>query len=830
MSVALWIASGPVSHPYAIMTCVGGTDAIRGIAYQQAQAVLAALDVLDDLDLGAMRVEGVDDVVDIELFTTAGTVHSAKQVKIRNEKYTWGEAEIVAVLLRWAHLPDASHASFEFLTDGRLGPTGEKVRTALEDAAQGRAQALADLLNEDAAGEVCTALANARVRIDSVGVGALLLRAERQVAAMLPKVRTAEDAREESERAVGALFRLLFDLGGNPNPADRLVTRDQIAATLGVPADQPSSHRWPGVVRARYLNAAGAVQLDGVVAPRVDTQGQLRPTIRHLEAEQGAEPVDASALLLGRGPVTLGGRTGTGKSTTARTLCRDAARMGQVVLLAHAETYLPGRLAALAADAISDLLAEDLPFATGRQALADSEVTVIIDGVSEVPTTVRDALHDDLIASTAAGRGARFILVGRDVAALRAVFPSSVTPASYLMADLDTGRRFELAFRTLLDRFPDHDDQSPEIRSVRTIVAQVEYALGDAAGNPLLFTMGLTLVADGIPFTSPATLYDAFVERLAARTGATDIVIATAALGIVYATLLDSGRRYADPYEWVTLIADAAAKLEVGGSTASPQAIDTAARRSGLISPIGYTQTLAPMHDSFADYLAGTAHARGLAPLPARLRPGDDQRILFAAEIGGVDAELAALVAQDLPFLAVRLAEFDRRTLAEDAPGDVERLLRYLVPRQTGCSVALWRTSDDRVLAVRSNTEQSAWVGETTARRHLETMPAVVLQDGGPLLVAVRLWRQDLLERLRTPPALGSPRPITREQACVALASHAEQAAAATERLITAIAPPGHDSVLAARVGPIGMTATVHSVEGGFRGSTGPCPTVAPMM
>ena len=442
--------------------------------------------------------------------------------------------------------------------------------------------------------------------------------------------------------------------------------------------------------------------------------------------------------------------------------------------------------------------------------------------MSEVPATVRDALHEDLIAPTAAGRGARIILVGRDVAALRAVFPSSLTPVSYLMADLDTGLRFELAFRTLLDRFPDQDDQSPEVRSVRTIVAQVEYALGDAAGNPLLFTMGLTLVAEGIPFTSPATLYDAFVERLAARTGATGIVVATAALGIVYAKLLDSGRRYADPYEWATLIADAATRLEVGGSTASPQAIDTTARRSGLISPMGYTQTLAPMHDSFADYLAGSAHARGLAPLPARLQPGDDQRLLFAAEIGGVDAGLAALVAQDLPFLAVRLAEFDRRTLTEDAPGDVERLLRYLVPRQSECSVALWRTNDDRVLAVRSTTEQSAWVGETTARRHLETMPAVVVQDGGPLMIAVRLWRQDLLERLRTPPALGSPRPITQEQACAALASHAEQAAAATERLITAIAPPGHESVLAARVGPVGMTATVHRAEDGFPGQHWP--------
>jgi hypothetical protein len=800
------------------MTTVGGTDAIRGIAYQQAQALLAALDVLDDPGLGAMRVEGVDDVVDIEIFATDGTLHTAKQVKIRHERYTWGEAEIVTILRRWAQLADAAHASFEFLTDGRLGPTGEKLRDALDEAAQGHRQALANLLQEDGDGPVCANLSNTRLRIDSASVGSLLLRAERQVAAMLVDARTLADAREDSKRAVGTLFQLLFERGGNPDPAHRLLTREQIAATLGVPAGQSPSQRWPGAIRRRYLSAAGAISLDSVVASRVDPQTQMRPLIRHLDSEKGGKNVDASVMLHSGGPVTLAGRTGTGKSTTARTLCRDAALAGHVVLLAHAETYLPGRLAALASDAISDLLAEDLPFATGRQALADSEVTMIIDGVSEVPATVRQALHDDLVAPTAASRGARIMLVGRDVAALREVLPSSVTPASYVMADLDAGQRFELAFRAVFDRSPGHDDQSMEVQSVRTLVAQVDHALGDATGNPLLFTMGLTLVAEGIPFTTRANLYDAFVARLAARAGATNIVVASRALGIVYAKLLTSGRRYADPYEWAELMTEAAARLKVVGAIADPLVLDTAVRRSGLITPIGYTQTLAPIHDSFADYLAGTAHALGLVPLPDRLRSGDDQRILFAAEVGGVDEEMAALVVRDQPFLAVRVSEFDCRNLSEAAPREVERLLCYLLPDETGCSVALWRTDDGRVVAVRSGAAQSEWVDEAAARRHLLTMPSVVVQDGGPLAVAVRLWRQDLLAGLLAPEALGSPWPTTVEQACIALRSHSEQAAAATKQLITAVAPRGHASELAARVGPVGLTATVHPAEAGLRG------------
>jgi hypothetical protein len=800
------------------MARVSGVDTVRGIAYQQAQAVLAALDVLDDLDLGALRVEGVDDIVDIELFTIAGTVHHVKQVKTRVERYAWAEAELVAVLRRWARLPDAARASFEFLTDGRLGPSGEKVQSALEDAAHGCPQALADILGKDATGAACTTLAHARVHVDPVGTGALVLRAERQVAAMLPHACTAADTREQSRRAVGALSRLLFDRAGDPDANARVVTREEIAATLGVPSDQPASQRWPGGVRDRYLDAARALPLDAVVPSLVEAQGRERPAMRRLDVREGGEPLDCSALLLGGGPVILAGRTGTGKSTAARSMCQDAAGADQVVLLAHAETYLPGRLEALTADALSDLLAEDLPFATGRQALADKSMTLVIDGVSEVPALVRDALHDDLIAMVAAGKGARIVLLGRDVAALRGVLPSSVAPACYQMVELDADRQFELAIRIFLSPPPADGEQHPQGEEVRIVVAQVEHALGDAAGNPLLFTMGLTLVADGIPFTSRATLYEGFVARLAERSGAIGIVIAAAALGIVYARLLDQGRRYADPYEWGRLVSDAAAELKAAGLPADRHAIDAAARRSGLITPLGYTQTLAPIHDSFADYLAGAAHARRAARYPARLQAGDDQRVLFAAEIGGVDAALAELAARDQPFLTVRLAAFDRRALTEDAPAEVEALLRHLVPGQGGYPVALWPTADGHVVAVRHNQGQSEWVDESAARHLLEAAPAVVVEDGGPLLVAVRLWRLDLVARLRTQPALSARRPASLAEACATLTAHASQSAVATARLIDAVAPPGHASDLAARIGPVGLTATVRSFTEGIRG------------
>jgi hypothetical protein len=413
----------------------------------------------------------------------------------------------------------------------------------------------------------------------------------------------------------------------------------------------------------------------------------------------------------------------------------------------------------------------------------------------------------------AADAGRRPLPLSRSECALVSQRSSAADPQA-----LDAERRFDLACRTLGGCPAADAEEDQSAYAVRTFVAQVEHALGDAAGNPLLFTMGLTLVSEGIPFTSRATLYQKFVERLAERSGAAGIVIAAAALGIMYTSLLDEGRRYADPYEWAQLLGEVTAELKAAGLPADPEAIDTAARRCGLVTPVGYTQTLAPIHDSFADYLAGAAHARRAVPYPPRLLPGDDQRVLFAAEIGGVGAALALLVARDQPFLTVRLAGFDRRDLTEGAPAEVETLISHLVPSQEDYLVALWRTSDGRVVAVRGGPDRSSWVDESTAHRLSEVAPAVVVEDGGPLAVAVRLWRQDLIARMRNAPALGSRHPTSLEEACSALKAHARQTAAATDRLIGAVAPPGHASVLRARVGPVGLNATVYPSAEGYRG------------
>jgi hypothetical protein len=541
----------------------------------------------------------------------------------------------------------------------------------------------------------------------------------------------------------------------------------------------------------------------------MDNAADIPPLILRWGSFESDEPLPISILFTERHPSILTGRTGMGKTTAGLVLRHDAALEDRVVLLAHAETYLPGRLDALVADAISELVGEDLPAATGRQALNDVNITLVIDGVSEVPEDVQRALHDELLAPVAARRGAQIVVLGRDIAALRAVLPSSVRPLMYQMAVFKDDRLLDLACRALYG-IPAGDVQDVgRLQWTRAIVARVNDVLGDATDNPLVFSMALPLVAANINFTNRASLYKTAIDRLAERTGAVGVAVASAVLAIVYTRLLDHGRRHADPVEWSQVLVDAAEVLAQRGVHCDANSVDAAARRCGLIAPLGWAQILVPIHDSFADYLAGTAHARGHVALPGRLAPGDDQRILFTAEIGGVDADMAALTARDLPFLTVRLADYDRRCLNEDTPGEVESLLQLLAPPDDGRSVRLWRTDNGDVVALRCGDSRSAWVDEATARLFMRTTASAIVENGGPLSVTVRLWRLHLVERLRPLTTMPAQQARTLQDACRLLADHVTSTRAEVYGLVEALAPRGQANLLRTQIGPLGLSATI---------------------
>ena len=769
---------------------MSGVDTIRGIAYQQAQAVLEALALLDDGRAVALRVEGVDDVVDVEILDHRGLMVAGKQYKTRADDYVWAEAELLKVMRRWAELPSSRDATFEFVTDGRLGPSGEAVAKALCAAADGDPVPLAQLLGEDRDSLAVRALSRARVRRDPVGVGPLLLRAERQVMALSVEPMNASDARRDAQSAVNCLFALLMERAGHPDAERRVLDRAEIAAAIGVPGDQTKAQRWSSAARDLYLQQAAALVVNA-------TKPFLHVNDRLLEdrGSSGRRAVELIEMLDGA-PALLYGRTGEGKSTACKVLVRDAALLGKAVLLGHAEAYLPGRLPALAADAMSGVLSEPMPASTGRQALADPDATLVIDGVSEIPAALREALADELRATVASRRGASIVLVGRDVAALRATLPTSSHPKEFSVAAQSFESRLETASRVITG-----SAAGAEGEEVRLLVSETDRILGDAAGNTLLFAMAVRLLKEGTLFNDRVEMYSAFVERLAQRSGAEGMSAARRLLGVAFARLLDDGRRYADPYEWRSVLREAGAALELDAERA-----DTAARRSGLITTLGYAQTVVPMHDSFADYLAGAAHAAGLCSLPDAFSSSDEQRVLFAAAIGGLDSRLAAVIVRDLPFLAVRLAEFDRRQPDTRTPMEVSRLFQGLTLGAGVRPVALWQ-DESRVVAFADTAGTPRWISNVEATQLARTTPHVAA-TGGPLALAIGLWRQELRAALRSIEQLPSPRPQSAEDAAASLRTHVIATSTEVNRLLNGM-PVAVRDALHREIGPLGMTAVV---------------------
>lgn len=773
---------------------MSGVDTVRGIGYQQAQAVLEAIAMLDDPRAASIRVEGTDDVLDLEILDASNQLLAGRQYKTRTGKYSWSQAQLVAVLRRWASLPGASAARFEFVTDGKLGPSAQALATALDTAGRGDRAAIGALLNEPVDGLITQHIARAVIRQDPVGVGALLFRAERQVAAMLPGARTHADAHHQAKAAVDRLFAVLMERAGNSDADARLISRHDVAVVLGVPADQHHDQRWADHVRPRYLQAAASIDLHEYV----------KPTLRHQQGTTvetviaGNEDPSPVLTLLQGGPAVLTGRTGEGKTTACRTLLRDAALTGRPVLLAHAEAYLPGRIAALAADAISELLDEAIPITTGSQALSDHEVVLVVDGVSEVPQALQQALADDLRILVATPQNASVILVGRDIAAVRAALPASKQPLRFHVNALDPTQRGQITERLLSETSKQAGNHDPA--AIRAVTAQAERALGDAAGNPLLFAMAVQLLGEGVAFTDRAAMYRGFIAQLAARTGAVGVEHTTRALGIVFAQLLDQKRRYADPYEWATLLAQAADTVH-----APAVAVDEAARRTGLISALGFDQIIVPMHDSFADYLAGAAQAAGHISRPTQLSASDEQRTLFDAAIAGINTGSAATVVRDLPLLAVQLAQYDKRPIDRSSLPEAAALIEQLLPG-SAVRLALWNDGQ-RVVAFTDVDGGPRWVERQEALDLAGTSPHLTV-TGGPLDLATRVWRHELRQRLTPPRALRPHRPLTAESAAALLNAHAVGVAEELHRLLHVL-PPAVQASVAARIGPFGLTAHV---------------------
>ena len=807
---------------------MSGVDTVRGINYQHCHALLAALDVAADPSLVGIRVEGTDDVLDLEVHAAAPglgagagqtVVVRGLQMKSRLQGYTWAKGELLAIVRRWAGRPVSATSEFALLTDGELGPSGQAVAEALEAAGGGDMGPLAEFLGVSASDPLCAVAAKATIVSEPGTVEALLLAAEREVRARLPGGPEHPDAANEAEHRVNALFLLISKRSGLPDPDERTISREELLDVLGGVSQLSAVDRWAEDLGAEYAAAAASEVVGSIVVPS-------------LRAGWKEESLSIGDLAGTPGPILLTGRTGSGKSTVGRLWRVSAGAAGERVVVCHAEAYVPQRLDRAVADAVGDIVGRDLPRVVGRQVLGDPGTTLVIDGVSEVPPQFRLELAKELRYHLAGGHGARVVLLGRDESVCANTLPATQTSTRLYPQAFGHAERLELTAKVLTETggAQETDDlegseiggSSSEVRAgqpgesfdqeCRVALAQVEYALGDAAGNPMLLRLALELVADGTEFTDRASVYELTVNRMAARTNAGDIRIASAALGIVFARLLDEGRRYANPLEWARLFNQAGAVLEGVGAVTAPGEVREAIERSGLVSVlvtgIGQTRLRVPVHDSFADYFAARAHADGLVSMPDTLVDNDENRVLLSAQMSMLsDADCLAVAAQ-LPFTLVRLSESDHGPVDDGTPRFVAALLDAVLPDTEPTRVTMWL--DENRPVAQAGTADIGWVAPSDAPGLFAGTTAVGEPTDGPVVIAVRLWRLILNQRLQGKSRLRSRSPQSREEGRDQLAAHSEETVASGERIISEISSPTAAGRLARTAGPQGMTGVVY--------------------
>jgi hypothetical protein len=407
---------------------VAGVDTIRGIAFQQACALRDAVDLLADPDAALLRVEGAEDIVDYELVAVNGRRLRVCQAKTRQEPRTWSAGDLAAVLNAWDKVAEANDTEFVFVTDGQLGKSAVAIKDIIEAARAGASQADLDTMVEEIPRSTISLPSSSLLRRVEVltgfgTVGSILEGVELRLLRLMEGGRLVRT--EEARAAVDRLFRLLFEVGGEGRLQRREVTRLQILDVLGLTDEEVrAGGAWDLEARDLYRRRVRDDQLGPDMVLLDVLPVHAGPRVLQLSGPipgEGSRPQPAEVLLEG-GQVVLVSPTGSGKTTTLHALRRIAAGRGDVPVLLRADGHLPDTLARRMHEAVASVLGRRLTGGGVERLLADQELLLLVDGVSEVDADTQDALRRDLRV-LAAQRPLRVVTAGRDLAVIRSILP-----------------------------------------------------------------------------------------------------------------------------------------------------------------------------------------------------------------------------------------------------------------------------------------------------------------------------------------------------------------------------------------------------------------------
>ena len=774
-----------VARPYLWVACdnaeVSGWGNIAGIAYQQAHAVLACLEMLESEDgrVVSVKVESGQDVFDLELCDSSGDIVASRQIKNRSLDRTWTPSDVYPLVRRWATSAHPAAARFELRLGGRAGPAVEKLIEAIRASERGDPSQLL----EQSDGSLDVAAVNAArfvdVIIDPTPTVALLTAGTQQALSFLPGVRTGSDAIAEADAAMGRLYRLVMQRAAAPAESDRVVTRSDVLEMLGL-TETDLGGRWDDSAKANYVESVAGHVTEATVD--IDLRRQLTPIERAVGLGEREAPA-LSELLETRDHVLLSGQSGSGKSTAAKTLRTLAAHAGRVTVLVNSEAYIPGRLSYLLCNALSVVTGSSTPLAVGRGVLTEPAAIVVFDGVSELPAPQRAALAAELAPYASDAQSCVVVLIGRDAAILNSVLPHHVFKSAFVLRGIKSDQRDELVADVLGSL------GVTDTATIRSISAKAGYSLKAAANVPYLLRMAAELIWRGFDIHGRAQMYTVFTQDIALRKGLVDLQFCLLVLGMAFSELLDQGHRQCDQFDWRQLLDHATRALQTHHIDISVATVERAAVQGGLVAYEEYDQIVRPVHDSLADYLAALALHKGVSALPPTIGENDALRLRFMAELSGVDESISELATRCIPLSVVELSKFDERPMDLETPSLAARYLQNLLDDTTlgQPTVQIATASDGRSFGFFDARE----VSEIIEPEQIYTMGSqygMAEVRGGPLAVAVTLWKAKLDDLLKQDEP-GWRIPTTAPAAIDALTRHRDQTLQALQQLVSSAFP-----------------------------------------
>ena len=781
---------------------MSGADAIRGITFQHACAIRAALDVVSDVHAGALRLEASADVVDFDTLDAAGRVVRASQAKTRQEPYVIAPADIIHVISRWAAM-DVTDVEFEFLTDGHLNRAADELRRGLRALQLSASDAEAtDIMPRPLATYPVALLRRVRIHSRYGEAVTLLTLAESQLCSLANTL----PAWANAEARINKLFRELSIRAGSRDITERTFSRAELAAILELDlADLGVRQHWTPALAELYRSRVASEAPTSIVLRAASARegAVAQALVARKPNGQSAAAVDQLIPTYRR--CVVDGPSGAGKSTALELLAHRLAAEGRLPVLVAPQRYVSGTLRQLVHTVVERVVGQRLSSGLVDAVLRDPYAALLIDGLTERPIDERNELRGDLVALTSAYPALAVAVTGRSADGFR-------------LPDYEPLRLDGLDYAARVSIAAIHSRTHSEAAQR---VDRLDRSLGSLVQNPLLLTMAVALDADGVEASSRPSLYRGIINGLWGRHSRDEPLELTEALLSRNArALVEDGVFAATRQRWLVLTAQALGHAHPGGDALKEaETFMSAMDRVGLIRSHGFERQVVFLHDSFRDYFAAQSYATAaLGPPPVVTAAHEDSLTLFC-EGEGLSSELALQLAAQHPLLLCRLIHLARRDDYALALELLRRMFSHIA------LVASFGPVSQLGFQVWSSHGMS-WIALTTSGRAEHVSQIALPRTGGgaslqvlglqgpqtPMALVTAMWQKLAKAAIRRGERRGgywyADRARAASDVASALTSHAQQ----TEEEIAVLiqnAVPGVADFIRTAIGPTGLQARV---------------------